>query len=225
MHLYMFACQCACMHTCTHWCIPFMKISEAMEQHFRSALFPHRVARGHWNCKDTKTFNSVWMWKPLKIKLKLYKTWALQRFLQSVWVLHTTIVLHSVSNGAVGGPPFLSDTVQPTSRQLWLSLQVEALEETLSDWLQWPPRAPKHHIRGYIHICIKKDYTEQLKKCSPWQQISIVLTIQSRLNTCSCEQLHMPDMYSLNNLNSSGTIFLGIHTFLCGRVICDTTEA
>ena len=167
MHLYIFACQFACIHEHMHTLVhtfheDLRGHGTALQVCTVSTIRGHRVARGHWNCKDEKTFNSVWMWKPLKIKLKLYKMWALQRFLQSVRVLRTTIVLHSVSNGAEGGPPLLSDTVQHTSRQLWLSLQVEALEETLSDGLQWPPRAPKHHIKGYIYICIKKDYTKML---------------------------------------------------------------
>lgn len=53
----------------------------------------------------------------------------------------------SVRNGAEGSLPLLPDAVQHTSRELWLSLHVERLEETLPDGLPGLTLAPERYTK------------------------------------------------------------------------------
>lgn len=63
----------------------------------------------------------------------------------NLWGLFACRVLGMAGNVIEGSPPLLPDKAQSTSRQLWLTLQVEFAEKALPDGLQRLTLAPEHH--------------------------------------------------------------------------------
>lgn len=63
----------------------------------------------------------------------------------SIGSIFTCCITGFVSNASESAPPPLSDSIQCTSWQLWLNLQVERAEEALPDGLQRLMLAPEHH--------------------------------------------------------------------------------
>lgn len=123
--------------------VPVMKTSDSRWQHFR--LVSHPPSRDVGASATTRTGR-----RRSKASVRLltrgygWKMWDL-------WAAVACRVLGIASNVLEGPPPLLPDKVQPTSRELWLALQVEFAEEPLSDRLQRLPLATECH-REFILV-------------------------------------------------------------------------
>lgn len=94
-----------------------------------------RVAGGHWNWKE-------------KVKGGMSSGRGTHAWghVGSIGSIFTSSIIGYFSNASESAPPPLSDSIQCTSWQLWLNLQVERAEEALPDGLQRLMPAPEHHM-------------------------------------------------------------------------------
>lgn len=114
--------------------LPFIKISEDLEQHVRPVLFlssvllemdgARKMGKRQTECKCGASNR--------------------KRLSGDVRVTHTSSFLWPLGNVAESCPPLLCDLVQSTVGELRFSLQVESPEETLPDGLQRLTLAPRH---------------------------------------------------------------------------------
>lgn len=74
----------------------------------------------------------------------------------SIGSIFTCCIIGFISNMFESARPLLSDSIQCTSWQLWLNLQVERAEEAFPDGLQRLMLAPEHHKEfRNVTLCLR----------------------------------------------------------------------
>lgn len=107
-----------------------------------STLWCHSEVSDHQNWKD-------------KVKgERVLDAWL--GLVEKMWNLRVGIACRVLGIVIEGSHPMLSDKIQPTGRQLWLTLQVEFTEEALPDGLQRLTLAPEHHTAFQLFKCCLK---------------------------------------------------------------------